>query len=34
LQELLAPAGVKFFSKQGKRLGSRVLLEQEIYKIT
>jgi hypothetical protein len=34
LQELLAPAGVEFFSKQGKRLGSRVSLEQEIQEIT
>ncbi|KAJ4403177.1 hypothetical protein N0V91_006754 [Didymella pomorum] len=34
LQELLAPASVEFFSKQGKRLGTRVSLEQEIYEIT
>jgi hypothetical protein len=34
LQELLAPAGVEFFSKQGKRLGTRVSLEQEIHEIT
>ncbi|KAJ4376901.1 hypothetical protein N0V86_006338 [Didymella sp. IMI 355093] len=34
LQELLAPAGVEFFSKQGKRLGTRVSLEQEIHQIT
>ncbi|KAF2801895.1 HET-domain-containing protein [Mytilinidion resinicola] len=34
LQELLAPATVEFFSKEGKRLGSRITLEQEIHKIT
>ncbi|CAN9235994.1 unnamed protein product [Alternaria alternata] len=34
LQELLAPASVEFFTKQGKRLGSKVSLEQEIHKIT
>jgi len=34
LQELLAPASVEFFSKHGKRLGSRVSLEQEIHEIT
>lgn len=37
LQELLAPASVEFFCKQGKqgrRLGSRVSLEQEIHEIT
>jgi hypothetical protein len=34
LQELLAPATVEFFSKEGKRLGSRISLEQEIYEIT
>ncbi|KAF2629193.1 HET-domain-containing protein [Macroventuria anomochaeta] len=34
LQELLAPASVEFFCKQGKRLGSRVLLEREIHEIT
>lgn len=34
LQELLAPASVDFFCKQGKRLGSRVSLEQEIHEIT
>ncbi|KAH8598500.1 kinesin light chain 1 [Bisporella sp. PMI_857] len=34
LQELLAPATVEFFSKEGKRLGSRISLEQEIQKIT
>jgi hypothetical protein len=34
LQELLAPPCVEFFSKNGKRLGSRISLEQDIYKIT
>ncbi|KAF2178068.1 HET-domain-containing protein [Zopfia rhizophila CBS 207.26] len=34
LQELLAPASVEFFSKEGKRLGSRISLEQEIHEIT
>jgi hypothetical protein len=34
LQELLAPPSVEFFSKEGKRLGSRISLEQEIHKIT
>ena len=37
LQELLAPASVEFFCKQGKqskRLGNRVSLEQEIHEIT
>jgi hypothetical protein len=34
LQELLAPANVEFFSKEGKRLGSRMSLEREIYEIT
>jgi hypothetical protein len=34
LQELLAPATIEFFSKEGKRLGSRMLLEQEIHEIT
>ncbi|OCK74319.1 kinesin light chain 1, partial [Lepidopterella palustris CBS 459.81] len=34
LQELLAPATVEFFSRECKRLGSRVSLEQEIHKIT
>jgi hypothetical protein len=27
-------SSVEFFCKQGKRLGSRVLLEPDIYKIT
>ena len=34
LQELLAPANVQFFCKQGKRLGNRVSLEREIHGIT
>jgi hypothetical protein len=34
LQELLAPASVEFFSREGKLLGSRVSLEQEIHEIT
>jgi len=34
LQELLAPASVEFFAKDGKRLGSRISLEQEIHEIT
>ncbi|KAH8733178.1 kinesin light chain 1 [Phaeosphaeriaceae sp. PMI808] len=34
LQELIAPASVEFFSRDGKRLGSRILLEQEIYDVT
>jgi hypothetical protein len=34
LQELLAPASVEFFSKEGKRLGSRISLEREIHEIT
>jgi hypothetical protein len=34
LQELLAPAIVEFFSKDGRRLGSKISLEQEIYDVT
>jgi hypothetical protein len=34
LQELLAPGSVEFFSREGKRLGSRISLEQEIHEIT
>ena len=34
LQELLAPATVEFFSREGKRLGSRISLEREIHEIT
>ncbi|KAF1935704.1 HET-domain-containing protein [Clathrospora elynae] len=34
LQELLAPASVEFFSHNGKRLGNRIALEQEIHSVT
>jgi hypothetical protein len=34
LQELLAPPSVEFFSKDGKRLGSKISLEREIQEIT
>jgi hypothetical protein len=34
LQELLAPASVEFFSAEGKRLGSKISLEQEIHEVT
>jgi hypothetical protein len=34
LQELLAPASVEFFSREGQRLGSRSTLEQPIHEIT
>jgi hypothetical protein len=34
LQELLAPASVEFFSANGKQLGSKITLEQEIHEIT
>jgi hypothetical protein len=34
LQELLAPASVKFFSREGKRLGDKSSLRQQIYEIT
>ena len=34
MQELLALATVEFFFKEGKQLGSRISLKQEIYKIT
>ncbi|KAF2999802.1 hypothetical protein E8E13_006354 [Curvularia kusanoi] len=34
LQELLAPSSVEFFCKQGRRLGSKVSLEQEVHEIT
>ncbi|KAH8813211.1 kinesin light chain 1, partial [Xylogone sp. PMI_703] len=34
LQELLAPPTVEFFSKNGKLLGNKILLEQEINQIT
>jgi hypothetical protein len=34
LQELLAPASVEFFSREGKRLGDKNLLERQIHEIT
>lgn len=34
LQELLAPAKVEFFGKQGRRLGDKRSLEQQIHEIT
>src|SRR6266480_1611240 len=34
LQELLAPASVEFFSREGKRLGDKRTLEQQIHDIT
>jgi hypothetical protein len=34
LQELLAPKTVEFFSKEGKRLGDRLSLEQPVYETT
>lgn len=34
LQELLAPPCVEFFSKEGKQLGNRISLEQEIHQIS
>ncbi|PMD24975.1 HET-domain-containing protein [Hyaloscypha hepaticicola] len=34
LQELVAPAVVEFFSKEGKRLGDRMSLETPIHEIT
>lgn len=34
LQELLAPASIEFFCNGGRRLGSRISLEQEIHEIT
>jgi hypothetical protein len=34
LQELLAPASVQFFSREGLRIGDKVSLEQEIHAIT
>jgi hypothetical protein len=34
LQELIAPAIVEFFSKEGKRLGNKTLLEKPIHEIT
>jgi hypothetical protein len=34
LQELLAPRSVEFFSREGKRLGDKRTLEQQIHEIT
>jgi hypothetical protein len=34
LQELLAPVSVEFFSIEGKRLGDKKSLEQQVHKIT
>jgi hypothetical protein len=34
LQELLAPRSVEFFSKEGKRLGDKCSLQQQIHEIT
>ena len=34
LQELIAPAVVEFFSKEGKRLGDKASLEKPIHEIT
>tara|TARA_R110002003_G_scaffold206_4_gene15776 strand:- start:696 stop:2009 length:1314 start_codon:yes stop_codon:yes gene_type:complete len=34
LQELLAPPYVEFFSREGRRLGSRISLAQEIHQIS
>ncbi|KAK6084211.1 hypothetical protein SCUP234_03540 [Seiridium cupressi] len=34
LQELIAPASVEFFAKEGQRLGDKTSLEQQIYEIT
>jgi hypothetical protein len=34
LQELLAPASVEFFSREGKRLGDKQTLERQVHEIT
>ena len=34
LQELIAPASVEFFSSDGKRLGDKKSLEQQLFRIT
>ena len=34
LQELLAPKSVEFFSQEGRRLGDKRTLEQQVYEIT
>jgi hypothetical protein len=34
LQELIAPVSVEFFSREGKRIGDKKSLEQQLYDIT
>jgi hypothetical protein len=34
LQELIAPVSVEFFSREGKRLGDKKSLEQQVHEIT
>lgn len=34
LQELIAPPSVEFFSREGRHLGTKISLEQEIHQIT
>lgn len=34
MQELIAPASIEFFLREGKQLSSKVLLEQKVYNIT
>lgn len=34
LQELIAPTSVEFFTKEGRRLGDKKTLQQQIYEIT
>ncbi|KAF2468277.1 HET-domain-containing protein, partial [Lindgomyces ingoldianus] len=34
LQELIAPAQVEFFSRDGKKLGSKISLEKEVCEVT
>lgn len=34
LQELLAPSSVEFFSREGKRVGEKTSLEQQIHEVT
>jgi hypothetical protein len=34
LQELIAPTSVEFFSSDGKRLGDKISMEQQVYEIT
>jgi hypothetical protein len=33
LQELIAPVSVEFFSREGKRLGDKKSLEQQVHEI-